>query len=79
MFPFLIYGKGIAEHIRLLRINKAKQLLISNPDLRVSEIAEKCGFNSDYNYFITLFNRIVGMPPKAYRQMHSAEHSSKKE
>lgn len=61
------YGMGIAEHIRNLRIEKAKQLLIEQPDLHVSEIASLCGF-SDYNYFITVFKRLVGTPPQRYRQ-----------
>lgn len=62
------YGIGIAAHIRHLRIEKAKQLLISQPEMNISEIADACGFH-DYNYFITMFKRFVGMPPKQYRQM----------
>lgn len=61
------YGVGIAEHIRALRIEKAKTLLSDFPDMRISEIAFSCGFN-DYNYFITVFKRETGLPPKQYRQ-----------
>lgn len=61
------YGIGIAAHIRSLRIEKAKHLLTSQPKMNISEIAAACGFN-DYNYFITMFKRLVGMPPKQYRQ-----------
>lgn len=59
------YGMGIAAHIRNLRIEKAKQLLSEQSSLSLAEISSECGFN-DYNYFITVFKRIVGMPPKAY-------------
>lgn len=59
------YGVGIAAHIRNLRIEKARGLLAQQPGLPLSEIASQCGF-SDYNYFITVFKKIVGMPPKAY-------------
>ena len=59
------YGMGVAEHIRNLRIEKAKQLLSEQSPLSLAEISSKCGFN-DYNYFITVFKRMVGMPPKAY-------------
>ena len=62
------YGMGIAEYIRKLRIEKARQLLTEQPELSLAEIAYACGF-SDYNYFITVFKRIVGMPPKAYQQI----------
>ena len=61
------YGLGIAAHIRNLRIEKAKTLLISHPKMNISEIASACGF-SDYNYFITVFKRLVGAPPKQYRR-----------
>ena len=61
------YGIGIAEHIRNLRIEKAKILLAEHPELRISEIAVACGFD-DYNYFITVFKRLVGKPPRQFRQ-----------
>ena len=34
--------------------------------LSISQIAEACGF-SDYNYFIAVFSRLTGMPPRKYR------------
>nr|WP_295278517.1 PocR ligand-binding domain-containing protein [uncultured Blautia sp.] len=58
------YGVGIAEHIRNLRIEKAK-LLLKDKNLPLSEIASQCGFK-DYNYFITVFKRKEGIPPKKY-------------
>lgn len=69
------YGIGIAQHIRNLRIEKAKHLLSECPDLSLAEIASQCGF-PDYNYFITVFRRVAGMPPKAYAGLQS-EHSFK--
>lgn len=59
------YGMGIAAHIRNLRIEKAKRLLTEQDGLSLAEIASECGFQ-DYNYFITVFKRMVGLPPKAY-------------
>lgn len=61
------YGMGIAEHIRKLRITKAKDLLAEQADLSITEIASRCGFK-DYNYFITVFKRVTGVTPKAYRK-----------
>ena len=60
------YGVGIAQHIRDMRIAYARKLLVSSPDMRISQIAEACGF-SDYNYFIAVFSRLTGMPPRKYR------------
>lgn len=65
------YGCGVAEHIRTLRINKAKELLSGEPEMSISEIAEKCGF-SDYNYFITVFKKSEKITPKAYIRARSA-------
>ena len=58
------YGVGIAEYIRNLRIEKAK-LLLNDETLPLSEVASQCGFK-DYNYFITVFKRKEGIPPKKY-------------
>lgn len=59
------YGCGIAEHIRILRIEKAKTLLT----WKISKVASACVF-SDYNYFITVFKRLTGMSPGKYRNAH---------
>ena len=61
------YGCGLAEHIRSLRIEKAKLLLAEHPELSIAEIADTCGY-SDYNYFIAIFSRIVGTPPRQYQK-----------
>ena len=59
------YGTGIAERIRFLRIEKAKSLLLEHPKMPIAEIAAQCGYD-DYNYFITVFKRQTGMPPKKF-------------
>lgn len=59
------YGMGIAAHIRNLRIEKARRLLSEQSGLTLAEIAAECGFD-DYNYFITVFKRTTGVPPRAY-------------
>ena len=59
------YGMGIAELIRKKRIDLAKKRLAENPSVSIRELASECGFD-DYNYFITVFRRLTGVPPKAY-------------
>lgn len=61
------YGTGIAEHVRKMRIDKAKKLLRENTEYNVSEIAGQCGF-CNYNYFITVFRRETGTTPGSYRK-----------
>lgn len=61
-----LYGCGIAEHIRGLRIGKAKELLLAG-SAPLARIAEACGY-PDYNYFITVFSRVTGTTPAAWRK-----------
>lgn len=65
-----LYGCGIAQKIRALRIEKAKSLLLRSKDLPLSEVAFQCGFE-DYNYFITVFRREVGLSPAIWRRKNS--------
>lgn len=62
-----LYGCGIAEEIRKLRLDAAKSALESDPQKTIAEIAAACGF-CDYNYFIALFTRKIGMSPGMYRR-----------
>ncbi len=62
-----LYGCPVAEHIRDLRIKKAKALLSQRKDLTLAQISSLCGYD-DYNYFITVFTRTVGVSPGAWRK-----------
>ena len=64
-----IYGMGISQRVRALRIGLAKDLLLSHEDYSLSDISDQCGF-SDYNYFISVFSREVGQSPAAWRRAH---------
>lgn len=67
-----IYGCGIAEHIRKLRIEKARKLL-TETDKKISEVAEECGI-PDYNYFTKVFKKWIGQTPREYRKARQAKH-----
>lgn len=58
-------GIGVTKYLQLLRIRKAKELLISTDD-RIREIAHKTGF-SDERYFEKLFKQYEGITPSDYR------------
>lgn len=62
-----LYGHGIAQHIRTLRIEQAKSMLIDRNGMSIAEIAFKCGY-TDYNYFINMFSREVGCSPGVFRK-----------
>ena len=52
------------EYIRLYRIKKASELLLSN-QYQVDEIAYRVGFNSP-SYFSTCFKNVYDVSPKEY-------------
>lgn len=61
-----IFGIGISEYVRYMRMQKAIKLLIGT-DLSITEISERCGFN-DSNYFSTIFKLTTGISPHKYRK-----------
>lgn len=62
-----LYGVGPSEHIRNLRMEKAKKMLEEQPDLSIAEVGQACGYG-DYNYFIAVFSRQEGVSPGMYRK-----------
>ncbi len=60
------YGMGVAEYIRLCRVEKAKQMLLETT-LPISTVAARCGF-PDYNYFTKVFKRYCSVSPRDYRK-----------
>jgi AraC-like DNA-binding protein len=54
------------DYLMRLRIQRAMELLRQS-DSSITEIAFKVGFN-DSNYFTRQFRRVVGMPPRQFRQ-----------
>lgn len=62
-----LYGCGISQQIRKLRMERAKGLLVDHPEMRIGRIAANCGYE-DYNYFIAVFSQVVGESPGTYRR-----------
>ncbi|MCD7745728.1 MAG: response regulator [Lachnospiraceae bacterium] len=59
-------GKTFIEYMTELRIRHAKELL-DGSEMKNYEVAEACGF-SDATYFSTVFKKVCGMSPSAYRK-----------
>ncbi len=60
-------GVSLISYLQNLRVEHGKELL-EETDLPVEEISEMTGY-SDASFFRRLFKRLVGLNPKAYRQM----------
>ena len=55
-----------SEFIMEIRLDHAAQLLLSNPDMSISEISDKSGFSSP-KFFRRCFKQKFGMPPMYFR------------
>ena len=67
--------EGISEHIIRTRIEAACRLLLGG-GMSVGEIAEQCGFQTT-KYFITVFKRVKGFTPKAWRESQKSDKTTK--
>jgi len=65
---FHIYHISPLKFLNAARINKAKELLISE-SCPISEIAEKCGFQNHY-YFSKIFKSETNMTPSQFRNFY---------
>lgn len=59
-------GLTLTDYITQLRIDRAKQFLRHDRQLKTYEIGELVGY-ADPVYFTKLFKKVVGKTPKAYR------------
>ena len=55
---------SIINYILMVRIDKAKELLLQNQD-RIFVVAQKVGFN-DTSYFNRIFKKVTGYTPKEF-------------
>ena len=53
------------DFLQRTRIRRAKQMLLQNPELRISDVAARCGFSSSA-YFCKVFRAQTDMTPKAF-------------
>jgi transcriptional regulator GlxA family with amidase domain len=65
-----VMGMSPIDHLVRLRIAHAAELLEKEPDLNITEIAFKVGFQ-DSNYFARQFHRIMGRSPREYRRRNA--------
>ncbi len=59
-------GIKLSEYIARLRVEKAKELLDAEPELRVEEVAKMSGFLQNRTFYNT-FKRYTGLTPTQYR------------
>lgn len=62
------YNVSPIEHVKILRLEKAAQLLVQFPERSVGEIAMEVGFR-DYRYFGRIFRKRYGITPSTYKRL----------
>ena len=61
-----------AHYLAKARVNRASQLLISDPQRPITDIAFDCGFSSS-QYFTNVFTRQAGCSPRQFRSKQMAD------
>ncbi len=64
-----ITGLSPNQFVINIRLKKAAEMLLNNPDMNISEVAYATGFNSPH-YFNRCFKEQFGSAPLTYRQKH---------
>lgn len=69
------YGISPSKYVSELRLNMAKQLMQSNPDILTKDVAELVGFNDSF-YFSRVFKLHEGITPSQYlKQLKKLSHN----
>ena len=64
-------GCSFSQFVNTYRIEYAKQLLVSEPDIKVAAVALQSGFANEMSFFRT-FKAHIGMTPKEWKDSHSS-------
>lgn len=62
-----VTGTNFIDYVTDIRIEKAKELLVST-NKKIHDVSEEVGYR--HSYFNRIFKKQVGMPPGVYRQMY---------
>ena len=65
-------GTNYIDYLNMFRINKAKELLVSEEKLKVLSISKMVGFYN-VNTFIAAFKRVEGMTPNTFRKLSGVQ------
>jgi AraC-like DNA-binding protein len=64
---------NVSAFLRDIRMKEARRLAMTQPDLRISDLAYKVGFK-DPKYFSTCFKKEFGLQPTEFiEQIHGNE------
>ena len=61
------------DFLNRYRIDRSKEILEQDPSIKIVDLSAMVGFNSS-NSFIRVFNKYVGITPKAYQDRMRESH-----
>lgn len=62
-------GLSPYQYVTAFRIKKAKELLVTQPQLRIRDLSSQVGFN-DVSHFIATFKKETSYTPEQFRKLH---------
>ena len=62
-----IMGISLVDYINSMKIEKSKEMMETDPSLRIADIALSLGFSNIY-YFSKVFRKMEGVPPTEYQK-----------
>lgn len=68
------FGENPSKYLLLLRINKAKHMLLSEKSLSIKEVGERVGYPDQF-YFSRVFKNVTGMSPVSFKAMDQRQTS----
>lgn len=60
--------QNFSSFLQARRVQEAQYLLLSNPPLKIYEIARRCGYGGNTQYFSLQFKKLIGKTPTEYQQ-----------
>ena len=64
-------GSRFTSYLNKIRVEKAKEYLMANPEASNERIASEVGFGNNPKYFEKVFKKYTGCTPKSYRKKNS--------
>lgn len=69
-------GQKFTAYVQEARISVACELMILEPDCKISELSEMLGYAADGQYFSKAFKKVKGITPSEYRECMEKEESN---
>lgn len=59
-------GEKFSNYVMKLRMKRATEMMLSDPDIKIFEMAERLGFGDNPQYFSQVFKKQIGCTPSEY-------------